>query len=446
MADFMKHRTPPLLVFADDWGRHPSSCQHLVGHLLERYEVLWVNTIGMRRPRLDRATLFRGLEKLGHWLRPARRRGQGDLRRPTHPHLHVLNPRMWPSFGSALERRINRGLLTRQLIPYIAAMPEPPIAVTNIPIVADLVGRLPVRRWVYYCVDDFAEWPGLDGKTIRAMEERLVERADVLIAVSPTLRENLGRRRQPVHLLTHGVDLEFWECGHNSTSRVASTSPSREIVLAEHPTNDEVHAPQSGSLDGLERPLIMFWGVIDRRMDVAFLERLANDLTSGTIVLIGPESDPDPALARLPRVVRHPAVPFAELPEIARAAQVLIMPYADLPVTRAMQPLKLKEYLATGKPVVVRDLPATRPWADALDLVGSPEMFSRLVRERLASGLTGSQHEARARLVEESWSAKAQVFEHLLIGGETAPPPGSNRSCLAEPAHEPRAVPRSTGT
>src|SRR3954454_3864453 len=57
----------PLLVFADDWGRHPSSCQHLVGHLVTRYRVVWVNTIGTRPPRLDRTTLARGWEKLRHW-------------------------------------------------------------------------------------------------------------------------------------------------------------------------------------------------------------------------------------------------------------------------------------------------------------------------------------------------------------------------------------------
>ena len=43
------------IVFSDDWGRHPSSCQHLFRRLLPRYRTFWVNTIGMRRPRLDLA-------------------------------------------------------------------------------------------------------------------------------------------------------------------------------------------------------------------------------------------------------------------------------------------------------------------------------------------------------------------------------------------------------
>jgi glycosyltransferase involved in cell wall biosynthesis len=405
----MKHQSPPLLVFADDWGRHPSSCQHLVGHLLNRYEVWWVNSIGMRRPRLDAATLSRGIEKIRHWLRPAQGHGHGEGSQSVHPRLHILSPWMWPSFGSAPERRINRNLLARQLIPTIGAMPESPIALTNIPIVADLVGLLPVRRWVYYCVDDFAEWPGLDGTTIRALDDRLIERADVLIAVSPTLQEKLGRQRQVVHLLTHGVDLEHWDRGD-------SCAP---------------HSSMS-SVDRLEHPLIVFWGVIDRRMDVSFLERLSNDLTSGTIVLVGPESDPDPRLARLARVVRHPAMPFEQLPKVAHAAQVLIMPYADLPVTQAMQPLKLKEYLATGKPVVVRELPSTLPWRDTLDITGTPEAFSRMVRERLAAGLPEEQRLARGRLANESWAAKALTFERWLLGDDGTSPHDPEHSHLIE--------------
>jgi hypothetical protein len=97
------------------------------------------------------------------------------------------------------------------------------------------------------------------------------------------------------------------------------------------------------------------------------------------------------------------------------------MPYADLPVTRAMQPLKLKEYLATGRPAVVRDLPATRPWADCLDLADTPESFSEAVRSRLNFGLPRCQQVARARLAGEGWAEKARAFEHWLLNLETAP-------------------------
>src|SRR5262245_9995259 len=88
-----------LVVFSDDWGRHPSSCQHLVRRLADHYEVLWVNTIGTRGPKLDLATLRRAGEKL--FGRSARRhRTTADAPSP----VRVVNPLMWPWFRNAADR------------------------------------------------------------------------------------------------------------------------------------------------------------------------------------------------------------------------------------------------------------------------------------------------------------------------------------------------------
>jgi glycosyltransferase involved in cell wall biosynthesis len=368
----------PLLVFADDWGRHPSSCQHLIGRLLGRHPTVWVNTIGTRKPRFDLDTLRRGLEKLRHWTRSSESA-------PLPENLRVLNPRMWPSFDSRPARWLNRRLLLPPLTAAARALDEKPIGITTLPLTADLIGALPVRRWVYYCVDDFSVWPGLDGNTLRRMEQELVKRVDGLIAVSETLQNRLSAMGRSSRLLTHGVDLDFWQ---------------------KAPGDGKVPA-----LEGLERPLVVFWGVVDRRMDTEFLTRLTRTMTKGTIVLAGPEADPDPALASLPRLVRTGPLAFEMLPALAREASVLVMPYADLPVTRAIQPLKLKEYLATTKPVVGRDLPATRPWGDCLDLVSTPEEFAAAVTLRLAEGIPEAQRLARTRLADEGWDEKARTFE-----------------------------------
>ena len=97
------------------------------------------------------------------------------------------------------------------------------------------------------------------------------------------------------------------------------------------------------------------------------------------------------------------------------------MPYADLPVTRAMQPLKLKEYLATGRPVVVTPLPAVREWQDCMDVAGSAHDFAQRVVDRLDGTVPDAQRGARARLGGESWGAKAAQLEKILFGksGET---------------------------
>jgi glycosyltransferase involved in cell wall biosynthesis len=228
------------------------------------------------------------------------------------------------------------------------------------------------------------------------MEELVVRRADVVVSASDNLRERLAGMGRESHLLTHGVDLDFWQ----------------------HP---RVSVP-SGLL-GLERPLVVFWGVVDRRMDATIVKHLAGSLSRGTIVFAGPEQDADPELRRLPRTAHLGVLPFAQLPSLAREASVLLMPYADLPVTRAMQPLKLKEYLATGRPVVARDLPANRAWSNALDLASGPTEFADSVIHRLETGLPPNQLAARQRLSQESWQAKAENFAELAFAESPARKP-----------------------
>src|SRR5262249_58603216 len=102
----------------------------------------------------------------------------------------------------------------------------------------------------------------VDQRAMQQMEERLVRECPRLIAVSETLRDKLARRGRHAELLTHGVNLEHW---------ARSDGPPLPELL------------------DLPRPLVVFWGVVDRRMDVAWVRRLAPELAVGTVVVAGPE-------------------------------------------------------------------------------------------------------------------------------------------------------------
>jgi glycosyltransferase involved in cell wall biosynthesis len=266
---------------------------------------------------------------------------------------------------------------------------EEAVILTTVPVVADLVTAIPARRWVYYCVDDFGAWPGLDSETMRSTEELLVARCDRLVAAGPNLARRLQRMGRQPAILTHGVDLARWQPRARRCPEALAT----------------VH-----------RPIVLFWGLVDRRLDTAWLRTLDRYMDSGSVILAGPSQNPDPALDELPRIRRIGPVRFDQLPNLAAFADVLIMPYADLPVTRAMQPLKLKEYLATGKPVVTSELPATHAWQDCLDVADDAELFARLVIERCTSGLPPDQGVARTRLASEAWAEKAKLLHQILFG------------------------------
>lgn len=387
----LTHHDLQWIVFADDWGRHPSSAQHLIRCLLASHpsdradSVLWVNTIGTRRPQLTLADARRV------WNRLFVRRSNASRADSSHadhaPQPRVISPSMYPGFRTSWQRRFNARSMARAV--HHALGPRDGrrrIVLTTLPITADLPGMLDVDHWIYYRVDDFSVWPGLDGSVMRDMEQQLLERVQGVVAVSEHLTHDLNRFRGPSLLLTHGIDLPHW------------TSPVRDT------------SPMPAWWTDAPKPRALFWGLIDSRLDVNWCRALVESRDfKGSLILLGPQQSPDSALHNLPRVLLPGAVSYHELPRFAHTADVLVMPYADLPVTRAMQPLKFKEYLATlTKPVVVRDLPATRPWADACDVASSADAFISAVQRALTQGLSAPQAQARERLRDESWDRKWQ--------------------------------------
>ena len=369
-----------LIVFADDWGRHPSSAQHLVRHILSDFEVSWINTIGTRAPQLSTAAIRRGLEKLLHW---------GGARTPPparDPTPRIYSPIMYPGFRTGWQRKINADLLARFLRRRFSNIADT-VIVSTIPIVADLPERLNARRWVYYCVDDFSEWPGLDSQALRSMERKFVGRVDRVISAGENLAVRMRLLGRESHVISHGIDLEHWRRG----------------------------GPPTTLLREFERPIVLFWGLIDRRLDIEALLLLDKRMTAGTIALVGPQQDPDPLIKSLARVKLPGPSPYENLPALAAEADVLVMPYADLAVTRAMQPLKLKEYLATGRPVVSTRLPALAGWEDCLDIADGPAEFASAVLRRSVSDLPDAQSVARKRLQLEGWNMKAEEFVNVLL-------------------------------
>ncbi|EWY42334.1 hypothetical protein N825_19195 [Skermanella stibiiresistens SB22] len=369
-----------LVVFSDDWGRHPSSAQHLIRHLLPRFDVDWVNTIGTRRPSLTRADLSRAYEKALAWTRT---RGGGETPEPViEPGPTVHSPVHWPGFKSGLERAVNRRLLRRALAPVLERDPAPVAIITTVPITADLAAEFPKLNWIYYCVDDFSEWPGLDGGTLRTLERDLLHHVSGVICVSEVLRSRLAGMGFSPHLLTHGIDLEHW----NGVRRRPLCGPGR-------------------------RPIALYWGHADRRLDADICLTLAETCD---LRMAGRHDEVDDRLNRHRSITWLGPIPYDRLPDLAEDADVLVMPYADLPVTRAMQPLKLKEYLATGLPVVATPLPANRLWADAMDVTAAPTRFASLCLARARRSLPEAQAKARTKLGGEGWDTKAAQFEQWI--------------------------------
>ncbi|MEM6550943.1 MAG: hypothetical protein AAF750_02215, partial [Planctomycetota bacterium] len=337
---------------------------------------------------------------------------------------------MYPGFRRGWQRRLNAWAMRRAVESAVSSGPDVErVGLTTLPITADLVGLVSgMDRWVYYCVDDFSVWPGVDHAVMERMEPELVRKVDAVVCVSEVLRGRVERmlnhegtkdtkrgeverqdaktpRRQGVELLTHGVDINFFDHRQRVLKDGKTLATGEAIEACQYLSRDVL------PLEGDELKAV-FWGLLDERLDLDWVEQLNHELEGG-VYLVGPGT------IVLPRTAAFLAssIPFHLLPGLAQLSDVLVMPYRDVPVTRAMQPLKLLEYLATYKPVVVRDLPATRAWGDCCDVVSTAEDFVRVCRERAEGGLPEAQRAARERrLAGESWSEKARVLHRVLRG------------------------------
>ncbi len=160
----MPARRKSLVVFADDWGRHPSSCQHLVRRLCREYRVLWVNTIGTRKLRMNSFTARRVVEKLRNWRKGLQQVGD---------QMWVTDLPMLPTFGNPLAGELNRRFVTRRLKSTLKQLEMTDVVVlTTLPYVLWMVHGISRRAIVYYVTDDFSHWPGADRDALLAPTRR----------------------------------------------------------------------------------------------------------------------------------------------------------------------------------------------------------------------------------------------------------------------------------
>lgn len=382
----MARRRLDFIVFSDDWGRHPSSCQHLVRHLARRHRVLWVNTIGMRAPKADGFTWRRGLEKLQQWSRPLRR---------INENLHVYAPPMLPT-SHGLGARVNGQLTSVQIRAAIRRVGLiKPVLLASVPTAADYVGRLGERALVYYITDDYRRWPGANAETIARQDALLTDRADLLLPCSAALAEGRTTAGR-VEMLPHAVDLEHF----------AGLGPD-----AAEPTD----------LASISRPRLCFFGLIYEKVDLAMLRRLALEQPARQIVLIGPIRTDVSMLGNLPNVHLLGPRPYEELPAYLHHMDVLMLSYVLDEQIRRSGPLKIRECLAVGKPTVAVDVPDLRRYADLIHLAATQDAFLAACDDACRDNIAPDRAAMRQAVAADTWDARARQVEDALDKALAAP-------------------------
>jgi glycosyltransferase involved in cell wall biosynthesis len=381
----------------NDWAAEVWTNQHhLMARLAADNRVLFVESLGLRRPTLAARDVRRMARRLKSGLggpRPVAATGiDGTLR--------VVSPLVLPAHANRLARRVNAFALPR-LVGRAAARVgiREPILWGYVPQAELLLDRLAPSLVVYHCVDDIAAHPRIDAAAFQAAERRFARRADLVLASSPPLAEKMRRLSSNVHCMTNVADVELFAAARNP-------------------------GPIDPAVAAVPEPRIVFTGAIAAtKVDVPLVTELARLRPDWSIVLVGPVGLGDPqtdasGLAGIDNVHLIGARRYTHLPAVLRGAQAAIVPYLLNDLTAGIFPMKVYEYLAAGLAVVATRLPALRG-VDGISFATGASDFARQL-ERLMSEDGPAARSARSRLADgHSWEARMREIAQLIDARQT---------------------------
>jgi len=290
----------------------------------------------------------------------------------------------WRSFN-----RINQLTLARSVKRALRNLKWPQgIIFTHLPGTADYPWEEPI---IYDCVDDhaaFSEYSSLWKKVlVNEMEKVLLERARGVLASSQMLWERCRKVRSDILLVGNGADADhFASAALGKTGRLGATNR-----------------------------IAGFYGGIGPWVDLELIFRAAGLLPEWLFYLAGP-IESSVRLPKLPPNVRMPGlVAYADLPSILADFDAALIPFRLNELTASVNPLKLYEYFAAGKPVLVTPIPELTRWGRLVYPFSTAEELAESLPRALQEAAE-LKTERQKVAMEHSWSAKLDTILRYLDG------------------------------
>jgi glycosyltransferase involved in cell wall biosynthesis len=362
-----------IVCFANDWDSDPLSKKHIMVRLARHNRILWVNSIGTRNPQPSARDLRRAAGKLKQCFQGTKQVAENIV---------VLSPIAIPFHGSAWAQRANRLWLSWNLRRACRKLGfRNPITWSFLPSAAPVAGTLGESLVIYHCVDEFSEFTGTNKAALLEMERRLLERSDAVIVSSGPLYDAKRLSNSNTFLVTHGVDLEHFRKACDAATCIPD------------------------DLASLPRPVIGFFGLVADWVDLELVRSLALARPEWSFVMIGKCDTTTAAVAGLPNVYLFGKRDYSALPAYCKGFSVAMLPFAHNPLTIAANPLKLREYLAAGLPVVATAIPEAQRLQGLVRVAQSSCDFLEQIEAALRNG-AGPRPSISQTMESETWDAK----------------------------------------
>jgi glycosyltransferase involved in cell wall biosynthesis len=376
-----------LYLAPNRWGGLRQRPQHLVEGLARTRTVVFVEPAAHSLPGVLRRRLA-GLPSA-----PLRAR----LRRVID-NLYVFSPAAslpWSLRARGINRLVHRRAWD-QLRGLALPWDAPVDAVVGWPPAFDLVRWLRPRRLLYDCMDFFPGFlHGRRRRLIESLESELCRSATVVVTASRWLERRWTQRHPRVTRIPNGVELRrFLDTG---------LAPELPADLADIP-----------------RPRLGYVGTVGPWVDLPLLTRMAHRRPECSIVLIGPRERETPWLPMPANVHCLGERPYERLPDYLAALDVLLIPFLVTDLTRAVNPIKLYEYCATGKPIVATPIEDVVAVGDLCYVGGDADTFAGAIDSALREAAAGDpvrRGRRRALASASSWDTRVAALAELLADG-----------------------------
>ena len=370
---------------------------------------LWRNRhqIMSRLARKNRVLFIEPAPYLRPVIHDIREKGARVLTKETlfspMPNLWVYrSPNRYPLIGKSPLRQMAFALRKRHLRTTMTrlGMKNPILWVFRYNL-GEMIGHLDEKLVIYHAVDEYAGYAleGLDPRArqlaqrIQAMEQRILQQADLVFVTSSTLLESKRPWNRNTYLVPNGVDYDHF------------------ARRPDHPPSD---------IAALPRPRIGYAGAINEKLDLELLEWVARQRPDWRVILVGPVLLQHPQ--RLANLQALPNVHFLgrksldELPAYMHSFDVCLMPYARNLWTENINPLKLYEYLAAGRPIVSTAIPAALDFRDVVWIADNREAFLQGIERALREDSPADAQLRQAIARQHTWDQRVETLSTIIQG------------------------------
>ncbi|WP_394171931.1 glycosyltransferase [Thalassotalea litorea] len=360
-----------------------TSSHHIAKRLAAQHNLLYVEAAGLRLPRFSLSDLKKIWSRLNKAFKP---KSKGVSKDFTVLSLFLLP---FPSHWWISRANKNRAIEQIKRKTKALKFTERPIVWCTVPTLAEVIEQLHPQAIIYYCVDDFSALPGVNQQRVIGLDKQLSKQADLIFTPSMPLFERKRLEYEQVLLSPHGVDVEHF-------SQANKPGP----------------IPQE--LAKIQGPVVGFFGLIEYWIDIELVCFVARQLPDVTCVLIG-RVTVDLRQFDIPKNVRFIGQrSYEQLPDFARRFDVAIIPYVLNQQVFNSNPLKLREYLATGKPVVSVSCPEIDKYQDVVSIAQDYQEFAKLVAMAIANDDQGASTKRQQVVAKDTWESRYnKVCQHV---------------------------------